>query len=389
MSRRRSTELFPTDGPIAPDRMIGRDEDVAALGRALENGQHRIVAGPRRTGKTTVCRAAMDASRERGWYTVELDLFGLPNAGSLAEALVRGTIANRGALRRALAQARELGGAALRAGTMRTLLTSQAELGEELEIAFESGLAARDPDGYLRFALALPQRVAAADDRQLILFLDEFQEIGGARRPYGDPDGLTKLMRSIFQESDRVTCLFAGSVEHLMRDLFAPSHRALFQFGGFHELASIGPGAWREGLRLRFDEDACELDEPGLRRLVELGERHPRTTMLIAQQTHVAAVTFETRRVDASLVEQGYAAARSADRPNHELNVQRLRSLSRHALEVAAEIARGESAYARRPARRAQRTVHALRDAGFAESPRRGEWRIVDPLLRAYLAEFP
>jgi hypothetical protein len=40
-------------------------------------------------------------------------------------------------------------------------------------------------------------------------------------------------------DSPRVTCLFAGSVEHLMRDMFSNERRALYQFGGFHELSPI------------------------------------------------------------------------------------------------------------------------------------------------------
>jgi hypothetical protein len=57
----------------------------------------------------------------------------------------------------------------------------------------------------------------------VVVFFDEFQEVASPQRPYGDPDRLTKRMRAIFQRSTDVSYLFAGSIEHLMRDLFTPA----------------------------------------------------------------------------------------------------------------------------------------------------------------------
>jgi hypothetical protein len=56
--------LFPSGGPVDPDVMIGRRVDVDDLVAMLEEGVHALVAGDRRIGKTTVCRAACAALRE-------------------------------------------------------------------------------------------------------------------------------------------------------------------------------------------------------------------------------------------------------------------------------------------------------------------------------------
>src|SRR5581483_609496 len=101
-------------------------------------------------------------------------------------------------------------------------------------------------------ALDLPERVAKADGKRLVLFLDEFQEVAGERQPYGDPDSVTKRMRAAFQRSPSVSFLFAGSLEHLMRDLFVPKQRAFSGFGGFHSLRAIAPEEWARGLGERF-----------------------------------------------------------------------------------------------------------------------------------------
>jgi hypothetical protein len=265
----------------------------------------------------------------------------------------------------------------------------KGELGEEIEFMLRPGGASSDPDRFLKYALEIPQRIAEADQRQLILFLDEFQEIARASGPYGSPDIITKRLRAVAQRSPRVTFLVAGSIEHLMRDLFTTRRRAFFQFGSFLELAPIAPEEWLDGLRNRFAEDGCSIDDFALARLVELGELHPRATMLIAQQTHDASVALGTQAIDGALVDQGFASARAGDRPNHELTITRIRDWrnGKNAMAVAKRVARGEPTYGHLEAKTAQRAVNALRNAGIIESTGRGAWAITDPLLRGYLAD--
>ncbi len=249
VARQRSSDLFGTDQPIPASQMIGRAADVQEIAAGLAAGTNVIVAGPRRSGKTSVCDAALVRLGRRGLYTISVDLFRIASAAEFAEALVGATIANRSALRRVLHQTRRAG--RLVADVLQTaaVVKSRAQLGEEIEIAFHPGLAARDPERYLDYALALPGRIAEADGVQAVVFFDEFQEVGSPNEPYGDSDRLTKRMRAIFQRSTGVSYLFAGSLEHLMRDLFAPSDRALHQFGGFHDLRPIDDEAWIDGAR--------------------------------------------------------------------------------------------------------------------------------------------
>src|SRR3954452_11382265 len=107
MSKKRpgSAELFPTDEPIPAAAMIGRDDDVDTIARGLLGGANLIVAGPRRTGKTSVCDAALAVCASEGCYTASIDLFRLADARDLAETLALRVLANRPALRRALGSA--------------------------------------------------------------------------------------------------------------------------------------------------------------------------------------------------------------------------------------------------------------------------------------------
>ena len=383
--RQASGELFPTDSPIPASQMIGRDDDVQEIAAALTGATNLIVAGPRRTGKTSVCQAAVTRVRGRGHYTASLDLFRIADAAELAETLAVTVIANRSASHRIVRRARELGRAALGAAQAAAALKLQTQLGEGVELALTPGLAAQDPQRALDLALELPERVAVTDGKRMVLFIDEFQEIAGERKPYGDPDQVTKRMRAVFQQSTSVSYLFAGSLEHVMRDLFAPGQRAFSGFGGFHELRPIPASDWRVGLSERFAADDCTVDPLALERMIELGDGHPRATMLIAQQTHLISAQLEQTTIDLDLVTLGFETALRHDSPTLEQSVEGIRRLHKNALLVCRAVAERRSPPNRLAPSIRGRVLTLLERAGTIEHAGRGDWRVINPLLREYL----
>jgi uncharacterized protein len=383
--RQASGDLFPTDAPIPASQMIGREDDVSEIATALVNGTNLIVAGPRRTGKTSVCEAALGRAQRRGCYTARVDLFRIGDAAELAEALALAVIANRSPARRIIRRARQLGRAALSATQSAAVLKMKGQLGEAVELAITPGWAAQDPQRALDLALDLPEHVAKADGRRLILFFDEFQELANERHPYGDTDLVTKRMRAAFQRSSSVSYLFAGSIEHVMRDLFAPGQRAFSGFGGFHALRPIELDDWRRGLRERFAADDCTVEPAALERIIELGGQHPRATMRIAQQTHLVSIQLERHEIDLDLVELGYNAALDSDIPTMEQTVEHIRRLHKNALAVSRALAAGDTVPRRLAPAIRDRVLKLLLRAGIVEHVARGDWRIVDPLLTVYL----
>ncbi|HET9162489.1 MAG TPA: ATP-binding protein [Solirubrobacterales bacterium] len=385
MPRARSRDLFPSEEPIRPPaKLIGRQSDLEDLTSQLADGLHQVLAAPRRTGKSTVCEATVAALRRRGHYSVSVSLFRDTNAASLAEALAQETLSNRSALRRLVERVRGLPSRALTGRSLTTVLRVKSELGDAVEIAFEPTRKHRDPLQELSLALELPQRIAERDDRHLILFIDELQQLTSGA--YGDPEQVTQRLREALHDSPRVTCLFAGSVEHLMRDMFSNERRALYQFGGFHELSPISEEEWHRGLRERFEEDECRIDEEALELIVAAGEGHPRATMLIAQQAHHASVEEGTRHVDGTLAERGYRGALAADAGRHADLMDRVRAMGNVALEVSVRLAHQRSPYERLEKKAANRALNALAGASIVVRPGGpGSWELADPLLAAYI----
>ncbi len=393
MSRIPSGELFPTDDPIPAGELIGREQNVREVAASLEAATNLVIAEPRRTGKTTVCDAAIDQLKGRGIYTASVDLWKAADLNELSEAIVTQTIANRPTLKRLVHEVRSKGRRALSNAQVRAITTLSGELGDDIEMAFEPGFAKRDPDRYWDYALRLPQEVAKKDGKRLVLFLDEFQSILDFED--GKVQTRQQQMRAAFQRSPQVSFLFAGSIEHLMRDIFGENDRPFSNFGGFYDLAPISSDDWIEGIQGRLGKDGCTIDQPALERLIELGELHPRSTMLIAQQAHLASIFEQTKRIDSSLVETGFRTARQRDRGKHEQIIDRIkkikgRSTNRRALKVVRAIARDETIYTSGgdSDTEIKRAVNALHDAGIIESKAGGRgWRITDPLFRLYVAE--
>ncbi|MDQ6803580.1 MAG: ATP-binding protein, partial [Actinomycetota bacterium] len=208
LRRIASGELFPTDEPVAGEALIGRADDVDAVASSLLGAINVVLAGPRRLGKTSVARAALEVCRRADAYTVAVDLFKQPDAAQLAESLSVGALANRPKVRQLLARARQAPARARQVASLSATVRLKQELGDGVELAFSPSISERHPDRALRDALELLQRIAAADDKRLILFLDEFQELASPRKPYGDPDALTRLLRAVLQDSPAVTVLF-------------------------------------------------------------------------------------------------------------------------------------------------------------------------------------
>ena len=369
--------------------MIGRSKDVAELTLLLGNGLHQVLAGARKEGKSTVCRAATARLRESGTYVVEADLMYLPSLVALAGALVEEAISNRSAPKRAVHAATKTARSALSALSLVAVSRLKHDLGTDLEVVLEPALARRDPWSYFDKAMRMLQRICEVDDTHLVLFLDEFQELGAPRHSYGDPDEVMNLMRAVLQDSPRVTCLFTGSVHHMMRDLFGQSHRAFYKWGAWYSLSEIESEEWKAGLTARLEGSPISFHEPALDHLLELSEGHARTTMLVAQQAYLAALTDGAVLVDAVLVDAAFEMAERVDAGEHELHLRELRGLGRHALDVAIRIAAGQPPYRAAGARSVQRAIEAVAGVGMIEQRGvhgRGGWVVTDPLLRRFLA---
>ena len=136
--------------------------------------------------------------------------------------------------------------------------------------------------------------------------------------------------------------------------------------------------------------DHATVTDDALARLIELGEGHPRATMLFAQQAHLASIEELRHTIDNAMVVQALDRALGAEHLRHEPQLERIRSSGRYGERMAIRVAAGAELYRDLRPQQAARTLAALRDSGIIDhGPRAGQWFVVDPLLRRYLLARP
>jgi uncharacterized protein len=195
-------------GPIAlDDSFTDRDAEIDELAIDALNGQDVVVFAPRRFGKTSlVHRVAQRLTTERA-LVAEVDLWVTPTKEKLAARLAREIADILGISGKAKEIARVFG--SLR---IRPIVTVEDD--GSFAFSFAAGHSVADVDDTLERLLRMLRETAASRKRPVVLILDEFQEIVEIDA------GLTKLMRSVFQEQPEVAHIYLGSKRHLMERIF-------------------------------------------------------------------------------------------------------------------------------------------------------------------------
>ena len=189
---------FPHQGPLAPDRVGGRDELIADLVERVTARRMTALLGPRRFGKTSVLGAVAARLEDVGTSVVRLDLYETRSSADLVVRLDRALAASRGRVGSRLAS---------------LAVGSSINLGV-LKLEFARPPAQR-PDADASLDLLLDLLVEAAVDEPTLLVVDEFTGINGV-------PGAAGLLRTKLQHHvEEIGVLFAGSEPSAMNAMFS------------------------------------------------------------------------------------------------------------------------------------------------------------------------
>jgi len=361
---------FRFEGPVAPELLIDRAEELAFLGRRAGDRVGVRLVAPRRFGKTSVLLAHAAQLRATGWRTVHVDLSRVTDMTDVA---------------RRIADAY----APLDDGWIRAHLTGLlGRLGFSVgtagaAVSLGPRPAASDPElaeTVIYRLLDLPQTLHERDGEPTLVVFDEFQDLLVAR-----PD-LDGVLRSRIQyHGDAAAYVYAGSEPSMMRELFDSRERPLF---GQADPLSLGPLPADDVLSDLADRFAAEGLDPGpaLPELAGFARGHPQRVMLLCYLLAERLIegrpgTLETA---ASVLDDALLRTRTAH--------QALWSqLSRSEKVVLAGVADGLAPGSRSLAEEHRLSRQALHDAGARMADqghltREGRSvRLADPLLAEWL----
>jgi hypothetical protein len=263
--------LFPAGGPADPDMVIGRANDVADLAATLEEGVHVLVAGDRRIGKTTICRAVAAQLREKhGLQVVFVEAPERSTSIDLCQLLVDRCLAVDAGGRRLMGMATSL---------IEKLLADQ---GIPLDL---SSLGPDPVPGTRRAILDLPRRLAAAKGTRILLVFDELQRAA----EYADRDELLHDIADLYAGQHDVVVLVDGSHQRTFDALLGTSD-GLGKLVHRYELAPTIPrDIWHAGLTDRFLRAGHPIAGDPLEALLDYGNDQPYPTMTAARHSALTA----------------------------------------------------------------------------------------------------
>jgi len=368
MARASAVSPFIFDGPLPPDHLVGREEEVEWLLEAALAGRLTSVYAPRRYGKTSLLTTVVHQLREvHGLAAVLVDLLGVVSLADVAIRLER-------------AYGRHLMGPVRR--RIETHLTAQG-LGLSLGGGgFALALQRQprtDPLPALHALLDLPQRLGGAP-RTFVVF-DEFQSVM-------DIAGAEALIRSHVQHHrDVASYAFAGSEPGLMERAFADRRRPLYAQAQALRLGRLPEDAVVSFVARAFSTSGREAGDRG-GALLAVAAGHPQRTMLLAHL--LWSEVPEGRTAGEDDWERALAAAESLTRPEHEarwaaLTANRRRVL-RALVQYGSPMAADAVAALALPKGSAGRAIDTVIAEGDVERGPSGALRIVDPMFARWVA---
>src|SRR6058998_1613624 len=106
--RTLATPYFPVGGPVPAADLVGRESYLRRLVDRLEDGNHVLVAGPRRIGKTSIILEALRRLERRGAHTAYIDCLGATDIRGLGERLADAVLQNLSGVERSFEQAKAI-----------------------------------------------------------------------------------------------------------------------------------------------------------------------------------------------------------------------------------------------------------------------------------------
>jgi uncharacterized protein len=254
-------------GPIALDESFtDREAEVAELAADALNGQDVVIFAPRRYGKTSLVHRVAQRLATRRALVAEVNLWFTPTKEKLAGRLAREIADILGLAGKARELARAFAG--LRITPTMTVDPNDGSF----SFSFAAGHTSQDVDDTLEHLLRMLAETAVARKRPVVLIMDEFQEIAEIDA------GLTKLLRSVFQEQPEVSHIYLGSKRHLMERIFNDANEPFWRSAKRVELGPIEPAQFKPFIVDGFEDHGRRIQDAVADRVLEITGGHPYAT---------------------------------------------------------------------------------------------------------------
>jgi len=263
-------------GEVVPgEAFVDRETELDRLVSDLGSGQKVFLISPRRYGKSSLIRQALDALRRRGALTIDVTVSSYSSYLAFLEGYARAIASVESRWDRA------------RTWLTEAIASTRPEIRYEpkdtglgrFSVAFPQVTTARDLNRLANEVFALPGRLAADRKRTVVVALDEFQAIDSF-----NGGSVEHALRAAAQHQRQVGYVCAGSEPSLMEKMIG-SRRPFYKAGPVMRLQKISPTIFGDFIERRFTKSGIR-PEPGLAEaIVDLAGNLPYDVQRLAHET--------------------------------------------------------------------------------------------------------
>ncbi len=263
-------------GEVVPgEAFVDREIELDRLVSDLGDGQKVFLISPRRYGKSSLIRQALEALRRRGALTIEVTVSSYSSYLAFLEGYARAIAAVETKWDRARTWLTEA-----IASTRPEIRYEPKETGlGRLSVAFPLVTTARDLNRLANEVFALPGKLAAERKRTIVVALDEFQAIDSF-----NGGSVEHAIRAAAQHQRQVGYVFAGSEPSLMEKMIGP-RRPFYKAGPVMRLQKISATIFGDFIERRFTKSGIKPEAGLAEAIVDLAGNLPYDVQRLAHET--------------------------------------------------------------------------------------------------------
>ena len=247
---------------VDKESFVNRVEERKQLKELLGSGINVMLISPRRWGKSSLVKVAMDelTQEDKHIRVCFIDAFSIKTEAEFYRIFAREVISCASTLEKRLEDVKQFLKAVSPSITLKSDPTDTLSFDLKLELEEKSVME----------ILELPEKIAAAKGIHLIVCIDEFQQL--ALLPgYKSMEG---KMRSAWQKQQQVSYCFYGSKRHMMMDIFNNSSNPFYRFGQVLFLQKIKKEEWVPFIVNAFHRTNKEISEQQAEQLCDIVKCH-------------------------------------------------------------------------------------------------------------------
>ena len=263
-------------GEIVPgEAFVDREIELDRLVNDLAGGQKVFLISPRRYGKSSLVRQALEALARQNALTAEVTVSSYSSYLSFLEGYA-GALA---ALDTKWERAKNWFGSAIQS-TRPELRYEPKDTGlGRFSVAFPLVKSEREVTRLANEVFAMPGQLADARKRTVVVALDEFQAVNGF-----NGGSVEHALRAAAQQQRTVGYVFAGSEPSLMEQMIGP-RRPFYKAGPVMRLEKIPADVFAEFIDKRFTKTGIKPEDGLGAAIVDLAGNLPYDVQRLAHET--------------------------------------------------------------------------------------------------------